>query len=35
MLLEFSSTMVGLILAGKVGSNIASEIGHHAHHRTN
>jgi phospholipid/cholesterol/gamma-HCH transport system permease protein len=28
MLLEFSSTMVGLILAGKVGSNIGSEIGH-------
>ncbi len=28
MLLEFSSTIVGLILAGKVGSNIASEIGH-------
>ncbi len=28
LLLEFSSTMVGLILAGKVGSNIASEIGH-------
>src|SRR4030042_5376053 len=28
MLLEFSSTMVGLILAGKVGSSIASEIGH-------
>ena len=28
MLLEFSSTMVGLILAGKVGSQIASEIGH-------
>jgi phospholipid/cholesterol/gamma-HCH transport system permease protein len=27
MLLEFSSTMVGLILAGKVGSNITSEIG--------
>ncbi len=27
MLLEFSSTMVGLILAGKVGSNIASELG--------
>jgi len=27
LLLEFSSTMVGLILAGKVGSNIASEIG--------
>lgn len=27
MLLEFSSTMIGLILAGKVGSNIASEIG--------
>ncbi|MBS2098198.1 MlaE family ABC transporter permease [Carboxylicivirga linearis] len=27
MLLEFSSTIVGLILAGKVGSNIASEIG--------
>lgn len=28
MLLEFSSTIVGLILAGKVGSNIASEVGH-------
>jgi len=27
MLLEFSSTIVGLILAGKIGSNIASEIG--------
>jgi len=27
LLLEFSSTMVGLILAGKIGSNIASEIG--------
>lgn len=27
MLLEFSSTIVGLILAGKVGSSIASEIG--------
>lgn len=27
MLLEFSSTVVALILAGKVGSNIASEIG--------
>lgn len=27
MLLEFSSTIVSLILAGKVGSNIASEIG--------
>ena len=27
MLLEFSSTIVALILAGKVGSNIASEIG--------
>jgi len=27
MILEFSSTMVALILAGKVGSNIASEIG--------
>ncbi len=27
MLLEFSSTMIALILAGKVGSNIASEIG--------
>ncbi len=27
MLLEFSSTIVGLILAGKVGSNVASEIG--------
>jgi len=27
VMLEFSSTIVGLILAGKVGSNIASEIG--------
>jgi phospholipid/cholesterol/gamma-HCH transport system permease protein len=27
MFLEFSSTIVGLILAGKVGANIASEIG--------
>ncbi len=27
ILLEFSSTIVGLILAGKVGSSIASEIG--------
>ena len=27
MTLEFSSTVVALILAGKVGSNIASEIG--------
>lgn len=27
ILLEFSSTMVGLILAGKVGSSISSEIG--------
>ena len=27
MFLEFSSTIVGLILAGKVGSNISSEIG--------
>lgn len=27
LLLEFSSTIVALILAGKVGSNIASEIG--------
>lgn len=27
MLLEFSSTMIALLLAGKVGSNIASEIG--------
>lgn len=27
MILEFSSTVVGFILAGKVGSNIASEIG--------
>ena len=27
MLLEFSSTIVALILAGKVGSNIASELG--------
>ncbi|MBT3209641.1 MAG: ABC transporter permease [Bacteroidetes bacterium] len=27
MILEFSSTIVSLILAGKVGSNIASEIG--------
>src|SRR5688572_7359737 len=27
LILEFSSTVMGLILAGKVGSNIASEIG--------
>jgi len=27
MILEFSSTIVGLILAGKVGSSIASQIG--------
>lgn len=27
LILEFSPTLVGLILAGKVGSNIASEIG--------
>lgn len=27
MILEFSSTVVALILAGKIGSNIASEIG--------
>ena len=27
MFLEFSSTVVAIILAGKVGSNIASEIG--------
>jgi len=27
MFLEFSSTIVGLILAGKVGANIASELG--------
>jgi phospholipid/cholesterol/gamma-HCH transport system permease protein len=27
IILEFSSTMVALILAGKVGSNIASELG--------
>lgn len=27
IILEFSSTMVALILAGKIGSNIASEIG--------
>ena len=27
LLLEFSSTMVALILAGKVGSSIASEMG--------
>lgn len=27
MILEFSCTMVGLILAGKIGSNITSEIG--------
>lgn len=27
IILEFSSTMVALILAGKVGSNIASEVG--------
>jgi phospholipid/cholesterol/gamma-HCH transport system permease protein len=27
MLLEFSSTMIALVLAGKIGSSIASEIG--------
>lgn len=27
LILEFSSTMIALILAGKVGSNIASELG--------
>lgn len=27
IILEFSSTMISLILAGKIGSNIASEIG--------
>ena len=27
MILEFSSTVVALILAGRVGSSIASEIG--------
>ena len=27
LILEFSSTMIALILAGKMGSNIASEIG--------
>lgn len=27
IILEFSSTVIGLILAGKVGSNVASEIG--------
>ena len=27
MILEFSSTVIAIILAGKVGSNIASEIG--------
>ena len=27
LVLEFCSTMVALILAGKIGSNIASEIG--------
>lgn len=27
MILEFSSTMIALILAGKMGSSIASEIG--------
>lgn len=27
LILEFSPTMIGLILAGKVGSNISSEIG--------
>lgn len=27
MILEFSSTMISLILAGKIGSNIASELG--------
>lgn len=30
LLLEFSSSIMCLILAGKVGSNIASEPGHHA-----
>src|SRR6267378_1395006 len=28
IILEFSPTLVSLILAGKVGSNIASEVGH-------
>lgn len=27
VILEFSSTVIGLIMAGKIGSNIASEIG--------
>lgn len=27
LILEFSSTIIGLILAGKIGSNITSEIG--------
>ena len=27
LILEFSPTMIGLILAGKIGSNISSEIG--------
>ena len=34
-LLEFSSTILCLILAGKVGSNIASEIGTMRITRTN
>lgn len=33
LLLEFSSAVLCLILSGKVGSNIASEIGHHARDR--
>ncbi len=34
MILEFSSTVVALILAGKVGSSIASGDRHDAHYRT-
>ena len=33
MILEFSSTVVALILAGKEGSSIASENRHDAHYR--
>ena len=35
VLLEFSNSILCLILAGKVGSNIASENRHHARDRAN
>jgi len=35
MVLEFSPTIVSLILAGKIGSRIASEIGTNESYRTN